>query len=108
MRKTTGAERIRKMRAKTAAELDFDEEKHWLKEQLLIQKLWKEKKEQTKRDEKKIMERREYERVRKSRQRKLKKDAEAKLGHKGGKRLEKYGKQQRWSNDAKKDKLINN
>ena len=39
------------MRAKTAAELDFDEKKHWLKERLRVQKLRKEKKEQTKRHE---------------------------------------------------------
>ena len=37
---------MRKMRAKRAAELDLDEEKHWLKERLQIQKLWKGKKEQ--------------------------------------------------------------
>ena len=61
MRKTTNAERMRKMRAKRDAEPDFDEEKHWLKERLYIQKLWKEKIEQTKRNEKKIIEKREYE-----------------------------------------------
>ena len=42
------------MRGKRAAELDLDEEKHWLKERLQIQKLWKGKKEQTKRDEKRL------------------------------------------------------
>ena len=42
------------MRGKRAAELDLDEEKHWLKEPLQIQKLWKGKKEQTKRDEKRL------------------------------------------------------
>ena len=47
MGKTTSAKRMRKMRAKRAAEPDFDEEKHWLKERLRIQKLRKEKKEQT-------------------------------------------------------------
>ena len=73
MGKTTSAERMWKMRAKRAAESDFDEEKHQLEERLQIQKLWKENKEQTKRDEKKIMERSEYEWVRKARQRKLKK-----------------------------------
>ena len=52
---------MRKMRAKRDAEPDFDEEKHWLKERLYIQKLWKEKIEQTKRNEKKIIEKREYE-----------------------------------------------
>ena len=42
------------MRAKRAVEPDFDEEKHWLKERLQIQKLWKGKKEQKKRDEKRL------------------------------------------------------
>ena len=50
----TSAKEMRKMRAKRAAELDFDEEKHWLKERLQIQKLWKGKKEQKKRDEKRL------------------------------------------------------
>ena len=46
--------------------------------------------------------------MRKARKRKLKKDADGNQGEKRGKRLEKYGKQQRWSNDAKQEKLINN
>ena len=37
-----------------------------------------------------------------------KKEAEANQGDKRGKRLEKYGKHWRWSNDAKKEKLVNN
>ena len=46
--------------------------------------------------------------MRKARKRKLKKDADGNQGEKRGKRLEKYGKQRRWSNDAKQEKLINN
>ena len=52
------AERMRKMKAKRAAEPDFDEEKHRIKERLRIQTLRKEIKEQTKRGTKKITERR--------------------------------------------------
>ena len=46
--------------------------------------------------------------MRKARKRKLKKDADGNQGEKRGKRLEKYGKQRRWSNNAKQEKLINN
>ena len=47
------------------------------------------------------MERREYKQVRKARQRKLKREAEANQGDKRRKRLEKYGKECRWSNGVK-------
>ena len=51
------------------------------------------------------MQRREYERVRKERQRKLKKNVEANQGDERGKRLEKYGKQRRRVNVAKKRQI---